>query len=154
MPPSVLKLLEGLDFRGGQRPNDGRNDLTEAGQDTGIDGVGFGQDAQSFREVADLPSVDHHGRQRSGEQGADGSFLIMSGRLEDDAFGTEGARPGDEFGDAGRVVGEAPPLGGRKRVGVEEILADIDAENTFHRKLPGMRSSKAGGTEGVTCSGW
>ena len=104
---AVVKFLKGLDFRGRQRPDDGRNDLAETGQDRGIDGVGFGEDAERFGEVADLAGVDDDGRQRGGEQGADGCLLVVARRFEDDAVGGEGPRPLDQFGDAGRVVGEA-----------------------------------------------
>jgi hypothetical protein len=41
LPAPVIKFLESLDFRGGQRADDGWDDLTEAGQDTSIDFIGL-----------------------------------------------------------------------------------------------------------------
>jgi hypothetical protein len=146
--------LKGLDFRCRQRPNEGWDDLTKACQDSGIDGVGFGQDAECFGEVTDLAGVDHDGGQRGGEQGADGRLLIVARGLEDDAVGAEGTRPLDQVGDAGRVVGKAAFLRGRQGICVEVILTDIDAEDALHKSSAGRWYRKAGRTEGVTCSGW
>lgn len=128
--------------------------MTEAGQDTGIDGIGFGEDAECFGEIPNLPRVDNNGGQRGREQGADGRFLIVAGRLENDALGGELASPLDQLGDAGRVVGEAALLRVRQSVRVEAIFTDIDPKDAFHKSSETMRYCKAGGTEGITCSGW
>jgi len=137
--------LKGLDFRSRQRADDRGDDLTEAGQDGGIDGVGFGQDAECLGEVANLPSIDHDGGQRGSEQGTDSGLLIVARRLEDDAVGAESLRHFYEFGDPGRIVGEAAFVARWQGVEVEVVLANIDAENAIHRSSEGWRYCKAGG---------
>ena len=146
---AVVELLEFLDLRGRQRPNGGLDDLAEMGQDPGVDGVGLGQVARGLGEVADLPGVDHDGRQSGGEQGADRRLLVVAGRLEHDPLRADIPGPRDQGVDAGRVVGE--PARGVRGVadgGVQMVRADIHAdENTAHDKPPERRRKRRGRTE-------
>jgi hypothetical protein len=132
---AVAEVAEFEGFLGRQRPDGGGDDLAEMGQEGGVDGVGLGELSGAFGEVADLAGVDDDGGQAGGEQGADGGLLIRAGRLEDDPFGREGTHPGDELVDAGGRVVEAFGDGGGSDVGVEEIFADVDADQeTAHQK--------------------
>ncbi len=124
------------------------------GEDGGVDGVGLGQLSGALGEVADLAGVDDDGGQVGGEQGADGCLLVGAGGLEDDAFRRQGSHPGDELFDAGGVVVEAFPDAGGPGMGVEEVLADIDADqDAAHGTDSG---STQGSDEGRrrSCSRW
>jgi len=93
-------------------------------------GVGLGELVHGLGEVAHLAGIDDDGGEASGQQGTDGGLLVGAGRFEDDPLGGEGLGPGDQLGDAGCGVGEASAGGGRPGMGVEEVLRDIDADES------------------------
>jgi hypothetical protein len=93
---AVAEVVEFEDFLRRQWANDGGDDFAEMGEDTGVDGVGFGELTGAFGEVTDLPGVDDDGGQLGGEQGTDRGFLIRAGGLEDDPLGGEGLDSGNE----------------------------------------------------------
>ena len=152
---AVVQLAEFQDFLGRQGPDDGGDDLAEVGQDAGVDGVGLGELAGALGEVADLAGVDDDGGQAGGEQGADGGLLVRAGRLEDDALGREGPRPGDEFVDAGGVVGEAAcsAPAGRAWASRRSLQTSTPMRMRFMGRTP---ESSARINEGRrrSCSGW
>ena len=77
-----------------------------------------------------------------------------AGGLEDDALGRQGFDPGHELFDAGGRVGEALAGGGGSGMRVEEIFADIDAdEDAVHGANSGIpRRSDA--DRWLSCSSW
>lgn len=101
----------------------------ELGQDSGVDGVGLGQLAQAFGEVADFAGVD----QRSGEGGIEKSIeegaFGAAGGFQDNQGGGRRLQGGDELLDAGGGVVEAPGLaGGIAARQVQVGLGDIDSD--------------------------
>ena len=85
----------------------GRIGLGEVGQDLGVDPVGLGQPAGGLGEVAGLAGVDRGDRDAGDLQGGDQGQLQAAGGLDDDQGRGQGLEPGDQGGDAGRVVGVA-----------------------------------------------
>jgi HAD superfamily phosphoserine phosphatase-like hydrolase len=130
LPPAVVKFLQVTDFLRWQGANRGGGDLPEVGDDARVDGVGLGELIHGLGEVAHLAGIDDDGGEAIGQQGTDGGFLVGAGRFEDDPLGGEGLGPGDQLGDAGCGVGEASAGGGRPGMGVEEVLRDIDADES------------------------
>ena len=132
---TVAELAKFQDFLGRQRPHHRGDDLAEMGENAGVDDVGFGELAGPLGEVPDLASVDDDGGQVGCEQSADRSLLIRAGRLKDDPLGRQRSNPSDELFDAGGRVVEALLHSGGSRMGVEKILADIDADqNSAHER--------------------
>src|SRR5262245_10665682 len=123
-------------------------------EDSRVNGVGLGQLSGALGEVADLAGVDDDGGQAGGEQGADGRLLVGTGRFEDDPLRRHGSHPGDELFDAGGCVGEALVQSSGSGISVEEIFADIDAdEDTAHGKNSRIRARSNEGRR-RSCSSW
>jgi hypothetical protein len=128
---AVVDFLEFADVRVGQGADFGGDDFAEVSQDTGINGVGFGENAQALGKIADLASIDHDSGEPGTEQRSEGGFLVGAGRLKDDPFGLQLGRPSDELGDAFRIIGEAAwrcgGSGGRVEVLFANVNTDVDA---------------------------
>ena len=120
--------VQGPHLGRGQRPGLGADGLGEVGQDLGVDAVGLGQPAGGLGEVAGLAGVDRGGRDAGDLQGGQQGQLQAAGGLDDDQGRGQGLEPGDQGGDAGRVVGVAGHLAAGPGGGVEVGLGDIDAD--------------------------
>jgi len=145
---TVAQIAEFQDFLRRKRADDGGDDLTEMGEDAGIDGVGFGELSGAFGEVTDLSGVDDNGGQSGSEQGADGGLLIRARGFEDDPLGSEGLNPSEELLDAQGGVVEASLAAGGPGMSIKEIFADIDADEDAAqgRNLPNHKNDERGPT--------
>jgi hypothetical protein len=115
----VAPVAEFKAFLGRQRTHNGGDDGAEMGEDAGVDGVGFGELADTLGEVADRACVDDNGGQARSEQGPDGRFLVGAGGLEDDPVGGQGADREFQF---------------RK-------MNSLTLKSTWHRSAHALRSS-------------
>ena len=125
---TVAEVAEFEDFLRRQWANDGGDDFAKMGQDASVDDVRLGKLAGALGKVTDLAGIDDDGGQAGGEQGAHGGFLIRAGGLEDDPLGGEGLDPGNKLFNAGGCIGESLADASRSDVCIEEIFANIDAD--------------------------
>lgn len=151
---TVAPIAEFQAFLVRQGTHDGGDDLTEIGEDAGVDLVGLGPLPGALGEVADRAGVDNDGGQVGGEQGTDRRLLVGAGRFEDDTLRLDGSHPGDELFDAVGGVVEAWLHTRGSGMGVEVICADIDADEAA---APGKHSGiRPRSNEGRrrSCWGW
>ena len=112
---------------GRNRPDFGFNQLAEASQDMGINGVRLGQDAQRFGEVADLAWVDDNDGEVGCRQGRDERHFQAACRFDDDVGEVLLLEHYDDLLVSFWRIGERP---GALLVGereVEGVFGDINA---------------------------
>jgi hypothetical protein len=78
----------------------GLDGLSEACEDGGVEGVGFGEDSDAFGEIADLPGVGEGDMISAVEQFGDDEPFVSSGAFESDEAGFWGREFGEELEDA------------------------------------------------------
>lgn len=143
LPSTRDEFIElGLFFMGfGEGP---RLDLqSEAGDDLGIQTVGFGANAQGLGKVADLPGIDDRdGLSRSDKFASESPFVATTG-FHDDETSSWSRQLLDELCSSLRGIGESEGFLLGQEMDIEEILGNIDADkgsHTFHfERIPDLQ---------------
>lgn len=117
----------------------GTNLLSEAGDDAGVNPVGFGEDAECLSEVSDLAGIDDGNFVSGIQQFRDESSLIPPGGFDNDEAGFRSRKPLKELLEAALVVAEGDRTSLRKETDIEGMFGHIDADERveiIHGKLP------------------
>ena len=128
LAPSGVEGIELPELQGLERPHLGPDGLAEAGQDAGIDGVGFGELTGGLGEVPDLPGVEDHQGQTLCGQVVDGVHLPAAGGLEEHQLGVYRFEEVGQQGDAVFAVGKADGFSGGRHGHIEAVLGDVDTD--------------------------
>jgi len=136
---TVVEVLELLGLQVLEGPALGADGLGEAGDDPGVDGVGFGQQPHGAGKVADLPGVDDHDGQGCQGQGVDRRPGKAAGGLQDDGVGLKRLKVPDQGSQPLFGVREALKLCGGTHGDHQLLFGDINADEAlwfFHGDAP------------------
>jgi hypothetical protein len=118
----------------------GANAITEKGKDLGINGVCFGQSAQSPGEIANLAWIDDGDAEAdAGQRGRD-SELEAASCFEDYRRLREGVELPEERFDPVVVVGDREPRSRRMDVRIEGGFRDVNSDDRLIHAVPPLLS--------------
>jgi hypothetical protein len=109
--------------------------LGALGENGGIEGVGLGEPAEGFGEVAHLAGIGDDDRDAGFRECGDGRTFESAGGFEHDERGREREQPRSEFVEAGVVIGDRPRLTAGDRGDVERGCGDVDPDVAVHGSL-------------------
>lgn len=127
--------------------------LSEAGDDTGVDAIGFGQDAMSFGEVPHLAGIGDGNVMAGSDEFCDQAAVIPSGRFDDDQAGSRCGQLTEQLVQTIAVVIEREGFGVRVQADIESFFGNVDADKrliTIHGVIPTLRMRARHG--GLPCT--
>jgi hypothetical protein len=127
-----------VDFGAGRRFWIWLNDLSEAGKDIRVDGVGLGPFAEASCEIADLSWGSNDNLKVCHKQFGDDGTLVSAGCFEDDQCNFVRLKDFDELLCARGIVGQRNVDRGGTRGDVKCVFGNVDAdeERFIHGFLP------------------
>lgn len=137
LPASRDELLQFLLFFVVFCNRSGADVLSEAGDDAGVDAVGFGEDAEAFGEVADLARVDDGDPMSRGDEIGDEALLIPAGGFDDDQTGSRLWQELMQLIQPLRVIVEGVLRFLWKETQIERVFGDVDAHKGSNRAVHG-----------------
>ena len=124
---SCDEILQFLLAFGGFGSQPGSDDLSELGEVTGVNGIGLGPVAESFRKVSCLSRIDDGNGNIGIDEMTDERSLVASRGLDNEELQRrELLQVLDEFFITLQVIGECPLQRERTHMHVELVLGDID----------------------------
>ena len=128
LTPAGHEFAEVLGLFGGQRPNGRAHGFGKAGDDVGVQRIGFGEGPRGAGEIPDLAGIDDRHRQvGAGQRGGHGG-LIASGGFEDHQRGAQSPAAGRRLDEPGLIMGDDEGLPRGAHVAVEVVLGDIETD--------------------------
>ena len=112
--------------------------LGKEGQDTGIEAVGLGDQAEAASEIADPAGIDDGHVVAGVEELSDELPLVAAGGFEDDAAARRLREERLELLMSGGVVGQGMSLTGGEEVEIERGFGNVDSDPSEVRAIHGV----------------
>lgn len=144
LPAPNEKLFEFRLFFRGFIERTRLHELSETGNDPGVDAIGLGENSQGLGEVADLAGIDDGDEMPGGDQLGSDLSMVGAGGFEDDEGGTGLWEATQQSRPSVRGVVELGGLILEVEGDIEVLLGDIDADETrngtsHNGRLPVLR---------------